>query len=622
MCGINGFNWKDEELVRKMNRLLKHRGPDDEGFLVTDRFSIGSVRLAIIDLSKKGRQPMCSEDGLTCIVYNGEIYNFNDIREKLLSQDQSFRSNTDTEVILKAYLQWGPSFVNQLNGMWAFAILDLKKNLLLLSRDRYGIKPLYYHSQGDVFIFSSEIKPILAAGVKPVLRKDIAYDYLVYGIVDHTDHTFFEGIEKLPPGHNLIYDLERKTIKLERYYHIRLESIKRDWEREDDLFKQVRDIFLDSVAIRMIADVPIGSCLSGGIDSSSIVCAMRESSPKSQIKTFSLRFPGYKLDESRYQNIIVNHVKANGHFVSPDLEDFMKEIEDLVFFQEEPFGGPSVYGQYKVFELASRHDVTVLLDGQGADELVAGYQYFLGYYLKGLLREKSLRRFTEEFISAVKLQGFRSVLRELLLALMPITIKKLLVRKGAGFLSKEFYEKFRHRIPSIWRANSLNDALLISLLETSLPALLRYEDKNSMRFSREARVPFLDYRLVGLLVNLPGDLKIRKGIRKYILRKSMEGLVPKEILNRRDKVGFATPEEVWLTSESFIRLFEKILNTQEFRNRGIWNVQKVREIKDKLREGKARGWLLRTAWRIVNFELWAQIYLDRKWISLSNEYMG
>ncbi len=605
MCGINGFNWKDEQLILKMNNAISHRGPDDQYIYIDERVSLGHRRLSIIDLSPAGRQPMANEDGSIWIIFNGEIYNFSEIRPELEKRGHKFRSSTDTEVIIHAYEEWGTSCVESFNGMWDFAIYDKNRNLLFLSRDRFGVKPLYYYQDDRGIIFSSEIAGILQHDILRTPNEKIVYQYLAFGLVDHTIETFFKGIFSLGAGENLIYDLSSKSIRFERWYDLesRIESIRT--LSDEDLAKRVRDLFQDSVRYRLIADVPVGSCLSGGIDSSSIVCVMRHLAREKIIKTFSLVFPGLPIDESEFIDEVIKQAMVQSYRETPTLEELLAELEDLVRTQGEPFGSLSIYGQYKVMQLAKKNNMKVLLDGQGSDEIFAGYQRYHNYYLYACLKSgrfiEFLRMFKPDFLEFVvtTLMGMTEISRNFL--------DRLKSRKSARFVGN-FY-KGDKSYPLFKRGFDLNLVLQEDVATISIPHLLRYEDRNSMRWSIESRVPFMDYRLVELALSLGYDMKINNGVTKYIFRKAMSGIVPSKILGRRDKIGFATPDSIWLCKPKFIERINGIIGSVQFQKRPYWIASEVEKLFKEHIDGKKDN--SGSIWRIINMEIWLRTFIDR-----------
>jgi len=613
MCGINGFTWKDESLIEKMNHSLRHRGPDDQNIYVDDNISLGHCRLSIIDLSFAGRQPKSNEDGSIWIIFNGEIYNFQEIRAILEKNGHKFSSNTDTEVIVHAYEEWGTDCVERFNGMWAFAIYDKSRNIIFFSRDRFGVKPLYFYRHEKGLVFSSEIKGLLQHNITRVPNDKAVYDFLILGFVDHLPETFFQGIDRLMPGESMIYELTRGTMKKFRWYDLDSKMMGTNKISEKEAAKKIRELFIDSVRYRLISDVPVGSCLSGGIDSSAIVYAMRKLNETIEIKTFSLIFPGKKLDESEYINEVVKATKVEGNSVCPTTEDLIRDLNDLIQTQEEPFGSMSIYGQYKVMELAHENDMKVLLDGQGSDEIFAGYFIYYKYYLF----ESLFHLQTKEIEKTSK--AIKNKLNDLILFPVMTILSKMGLSEGPlknVWLSRMKYlkglDKNKLANPLKDRGFDLNRALYSDLTRYSIPQLLRYEDKNSMRWSIESRVPFLDYRLVELAMSLPSCYKIRKGTTKYILRKALKDLVSDRILGRRDKIGFATPDVDWLISPAFNEMAKEILKSNKFKSRKYWAQDEVLHLVDEHlgKDCNHRKNYSNVLWRIINVELWLRSFID------------
>jgi len=609
MCGINGFSWGDGDLVREMNVTIRHRGPDDEGVYVDDNVSLGHVRLAIIDLSPKGHQPMKYEkDGHEVwIVYNGEVYNFMELREELEKRGYTFNSNTDTEVILAAYLEWGFDCVEKFNGMWAFAIYDKTKNLLFLSRDRFGIKPLYYYYDGQNLIFSSEIKAILKHNIERKPNDAVIFDFLYYNLLDHSESTFFEGIKRLMPGHNATFDLSTRELRVRRYYDLRT-AIKTEDVKSDP--KKFKELFFRVVKRRLIADVPVGSCLSGGLDSSSIVCTMKEIRPDLEIKTFSLVFPGFKLDESKYQESVVQKCKVKRYITTFTSEDVLRDLEDLVYTQEEPFSTLSIYGQYRVMKLAKENGMKVLLDGQGSDEILAGYHYFFGYYFAELFRKFKWIKLAREVLAYHRIHKSWTPLLNMVLYLSPKFVRRILWRRRFGYLTDNFVERYRNRKTKEpqWSIKSLNEASLLAETYYSLPHLLRFEDKNSMRWSVESRVPFCDHELVEYVLSLPAEVKIKRGITKKILREALEGVLPEDIRNRISKIGFATPDGDVLRTEIGYKFARSIVESESFKKRKYWRANVVKKMLEEHYNGKRNH--SQELWKVIILELWLRRWID------------
>ncbi|MCH7511587.1 MAG: asparagine synthase (glutamine-hydrolyzing) [Chloroflexi bacterium] len=591
----------DEPLLRAMSAAIAHRGPDDENYYTSPNVSLAYRRLAIID-REKGNQPIFNEDGTKVIVYNGEVYNFRKLRERI-EANHTFKTNSDTEVILHLYEEYGEEAIVQLNGMFAFAIYDSQADRLLLARDRFGIKPLYYLVEDGRLLFASEIKALLHYK-RPEPNEEQIYQYLVYRLHDHNEETFFSGIKRLLPGTLLTY--EGGEVAIKRYWEPSFESAVDLSEAE--LSERFERLFLDSVRSQLVGEVPIGSCLSGGLDSSSIVAAISrligESIPERAVvgerqKTFSAVFPGEVNDETAYIDRLTADVEVEQQLITPQRGDLWPELEKIVYHQDEPFVSTGLFAQWEVMKAASQK-VTVLLDGQGADELLAGYTPYYFVYLRQLLKERRLFRFAKEFVMSLDIllfASFEQIKRRLGMAkaIDPETL-----------LAGSFAERSRTPPPMVPCKDDLNKRLWEDITVRSLPPLLRYEDKNSMAFSIESRVPFLDNDLVDFILALPPSLKIKNGWSKYIMRRAMRDYLPGKIRNRRWKVGFTTPETSWMRAEKD-RVLE-IFASSSFRSRPYFDVEKVREAFEWFVEGKTNESLV--FWRILNVELWLRVFFD------------
>jgi len=604
MCGINGFNWNDEYIIEKMNSSLRHRGPDDEGIYVDEEVSLGHLRLSIIDLSKNGHQPMSDRQDKFFIIYNGEIYNFQALREELELLGYSFKSNTDTEVILYSYMQWKEQCLEKFNGMFAFAVYDSESKRLFLARDRMGIKPLYYYfdEKNDVFLFSSEIPPLLEHKIDIEPNKKLIKDFLLYNVSDHTDETFFEGIMKIPKGCYATFDLMRCELEIKEWYNIKYKE--RFAGTYEEAISTFRDLMEDSVDIRLISDVPVGTCLSGGIDSSSIACLINR---KMKIKTFSAVYNGYERDESRYISIVAEKTGMANYRIHPTAEKLSEDLFKIIKLIGEPFPSASIYAQNCVQKLARGNDVTVVLDGQGADELLAGYHYFLGFYLVDLLKTLRLKRFASECYNLIKGKEYMIGVQSSLYLLLPIFIREqiflresLLSREmmNGSVATTEYFKNFSD-------CRSLGQSLEFHL-KYRLEQLLKWEDRNSMGNQTESRVPFLDYRIIEFISGLPDDFIIREGRTKALLRDAMIDIVPSEILERRDKIGYETPDAYWLKTEDFEKLLSDWFLRGEPLCKEYIDVKKLRlQIKEHLHKNKNHA---RNLWKAVFLEAWLKTF--------------
>jgi asparagine synthase (glutamine-hydrolysing) len=564
MCGIAGiyrFDGRpvDMEILPDMGERIEHRGPDGKGIYLDREMGLVHRRLKIIDLSDKAHQPMTDSRGDLTISYNGEIYNYIELRKELEEEGFSFRSGSDTEVILAAYARWGVECVRKFNGMFAFALWDRPKRRLFCARDRLGVKPFYYHCNSERFAFASEIKCLLSLPDVPVeANRKLIRDYLVLGLVDHTPETFFAGVRKLETGTRLIVD--RKGIREERYWEMEANDEPEEngsVQREAESF---RDILTDAIRLRLRSDVPVGTCLSGGIDSTSIVCLIHSLiSPRHKErvgdyqKTFSAVSEIPVLDERPFIRLVTAATGAEEHFVFPAAGRFLEELDALLWHQEEPFSSPSVYAQWCVFRCAAQAGVKVVLDGQGADEQLCGYRKFSYFYLRHLFSRRAVGTFLKESLLALANLSFFT----------GIDLRHSLRYFGPGqrvggistIICPEAFPLGEKQNIIGWNG-SLARRIALDMTRFSLPSLLRYEDKNSMAFSIESRTPFLDFRLVEYLARLPMDLKIRNGWTKFILRQAMKGIIPEKIRRRRGKLAFDTPQDAWLRNELRLPLSE------------------------------------------------------------------
>jgi asparagine synthase (glutamine-hydrolysing) len=653
MCGIAGIYYFSGIAktggIRQMTESLRHRGPDDEGFLGVNFESkkvyplmgkesriegpsiedfdqpvnllLGHRRLSILDLSAAGHQPMGNEDGSLWIVHNGEIYNYLEIREELECLGHTLRSKTDTEVILHAYEEWGIDCLGRFNGMWAFAIVDLRMNRIFCSRDRTGVKPFYYFYDGKRFCFASEIKAFFEMdhfSIEP--NEQIIADYLLSGFIDHTNETFFKNIHQLRSGEYLLF--EDKNLTIQSYWDIEAKEIR--FNREADYAERFQELLQDSIRLRLRSDVPIGTCLSGGLDSSSIVCLGnklmfdgRSIEPQlvgKQQKTFSSCFKETSYDERKFIEMVIKQTGAEKNYVFPQPEGLSREMERLLWYQDEPFGSTSIYAQWNVMRTAKERNIIVLLDGQGGDELLAGYLPSFLYLFRQMSKEMAFRRLIKEFRIFQKKHGswFRQFLSRKLPTRMAHWFNCFIPNRKTKieWVEEGFQKKYRQDLSTPMPFNNdLNNYLYRLFRFSALPGLLHYEDRNSMAFSLETRLPFLDYRLVEYVFHLPVEQKVREGITKVVLRKAMKGIIPEAIRNRMDKMGFTTPMDLWLKGplQGWI---QGVLDSKTFKERGYLKPPKVQEIFTEHCDAKRDHSF--TIWRWVNLELWMRTFIDKR----------
>lgn len=590
MCGIFGYFAQDgitvpERQLLDSSEIIAHRGPDGQGAVWFDaRPDAGGAaafshdrwtgerrpsvlfchrRLAIIDLSNEALQPMASDEDMLWIVFNGEIYNYVELRHELQERGAVFRTSSDTEVILKAYEAWGMDAFPRFIGMWALALLDRRSRRLVLSRDRFGVKPLYYVKTADAFAFGSEIKQLVRLpGVERRANDRVIHDFLHYEASDCGEETFFEGILRLPPGRNLIVDLDDGSLRQKSYYEP-LEQPVEVPRTHAEAAERFRELLKESVRIHLRADVPVGTCLSGGLDSSAIAMLMREIANEAGLSVerhaFSAEFDVPEADERYYTRMSIEAAQVRSHVMQPREEDLLADLHKLVWHQDEPFGSTSIYAQWSVFRLVQQAGVKVVLDGQGADEMLGGYASTVPFFLlEQMAQRRHLRALSESWHWA-RLQG-----RPFATQIPYPGLKRMLSAFGSTSPAAAIEQPWI--APEFAAGNVGNSAYVEALapqpfgadghfgnvlhrffFRTNLPALLRFEDRNSMAFSVEARVPFLDHRLVEYAFALPSHFKMRDGYTKRVLRDAMKGTLPEEIRMRARKMGFATPERLWQT---------------------------------------------------------------------------
>jgi asparagine synthase (glutamine-hydrolysing) len=617
MCGIAGmvgFSKAVEPcLLAAMNRLLAHRGPDDAGEWVSATRTVGlaSRRLAILDLSAAGHQPMVGNDRADVIAFNGEIYNYLEVRDELIRLGHVFRTQTDTEVVLAAYAAWGESCVERFNGMFALAIWDSGKRQLFAARDRFGEKPFYFHHTPARFVFASELKALLLDDDVP-RRPDLAVvsRYLLTAQLDGDTHTFFDGVQQLAPAHTLVVRADGE-VRTRRYWSLALETPPQV-RPAGDLIDEFRRLLFDSIRLRLRSDIAVGSSLSGGLDSSSIVCALRTllGDRATAQNTFSARYRSGGTDEGRYIHAVVAQTGVTGHEVFIDGDRLTDDLERFLWFQDEPVAHTSQYAQWKVMELAKRVGVTVLLDGQGADEILGGYPSpTFGYRYADIARRGHLIELVSELAAFRRNHGgMAPALRYAGAALLPPRLRRVVRRlvHNSGALVIRDAPSVRDWQPAQSAdAPMLRRALYETLTFSSLPGLLRYGDRNSMAHSREARLPFLDHRLVEFAYALPPELLVRNGTSKVVLREAMRGIIPDLVRERMDKIGFGTPEREWFTGPLRPWLQDALagLKRRQLLDAGAIDGQ-WRSFLSGGRSGNV--------WRLANLEWWFRNFIDAR----------
>lgn len=595
MCGIAGIisnnpHHVSEPLIRKMTDSIEHRGPDGEGIWISGngQVGLGHRRLSIIDLSTEANQPMHYMDRYT-LVFNGEIYNYIELREGLVKKGYAFRTQSDTEVLLALYHENGEACLNELDGMFAFLIYDKQTNRLFGARDRFGEKPLFYHYiPGKLFVFGSEMKCLWAAGVSKTVNHSMLYNYLSYGFISNPKNihdTFYSECQRAPHSYSFVLDVNTMLLTWKSYYSISLTTPNTSIT-EPEAMEKIQALLQTSISRRLRSDVPVGSSLSGGLDSSILVRQIDELNKDQALRqnTFSAVFPGFEKDEAKHIHRIVESSRVNAFYVTPTDQDLIKDLDRVAYHQEEPFGSASIYVQYRVMELAKQHKTTVLLDGQAADEIFAGYHVYFNTYFQELKNHPaSVRELQMKSYQDLHAHGFND----------PTSFDRIKNKATAvlGHRSEKlryWYQQYRnwknpvlnydfqqtHRanyFPRNYTHESLNAHLLESVLGNELFHLLRYADRNSMAHGREVRLPFLFHELVEFIFSLPPEFKLNKGWTKYILRKSFEPILPPEICWRKDKIGYEPPQKKWMEEKAMqdkimdsrsILVKEHILNKQ------------------------------------------------------------
>jgi asparagine synthase (glutamine-hydrolysing) len=573
MCGIAGIISKTNSTSLKddvfdMSQAIKHRGPDGEGFaffsnskstaaysnetpqvnresqsyLFNPRIALQNIetdfnvvlahrRLSIIDLSESGHQPMCDTTADYWITFNGEIYNYIELREELKIKGHVFVTQTDTEVVLEAYKEWGFDCLRKFNGMFAFALYDIKNNQVFCARDRVGVKPFYYSNTHEAFAFASEYKAFIKSKLVAFEINEVQqFDFMVNGNLENSEQSLFKGIHELKPSHYLVYNLKSHSFQITNYYTLPTQLI--SLNNDQEIIELIEKKLVNAIKLRLRSDVEVGSCLSGGLDSTIISGIVKHLQPNKQMKLFTAVFPNEAFDETNYAKLASQHVSGNWKTVSPTADEFFKDIEALNYFQDLPVWSTSTYSQHRVMKLASENNIKVLLDGQGADELFAGYSHHYMALWKEEFSFKKLNDSKQTIPNAYKLFG------------------KQLVKDTFG-LSVDYSNYFIENKKQFGKskneklAPSLNAQLAMDY-NGKLKSFLKCEDRCSMAFGIESRVPFADdVELVNFIFSIQGNKKISQGVSKYLLREATKNYIPPQIYSRRDKIGFETPVQKW-----------------------------------------------------------------------------
>jgi asparagine synthase (glutamine-hydrolysing) len=604
MCGIAGLTRPDRDLLSRMLDVIVHRGPDGSGMEVNDSVAIGMRRLAIVDI-ETGDQPQYSDDRRLALVFNGEIYNAPELRGDLQRRGHRFTTDhSDTEVILRGYEEWGGDVVAHLIGMFAFALWDGGRGELFLARDRLGIKPLYYAAGGGAFRFASEIKALLQdPSVPRAVHQETLHRFLLFRVHDATEHTFFDGIDRLLPGHAMVVR-DGAIAEVRRYWNPPVNPEFTSARSDADYAEEFAGLFDRVVRRHLIADVPIGIPLSGGLDSSGVACTvarlMHEGADlhtAGAMHTFSALYPRQSIDESPYIHEIEQRVHSVPHYAYPNVDEFWNEMTEWLWFQEEPTIATAPYAYYSVYRIA-KGVVTVMLSGNGGDELMAGYiPYFRAYWTSAVDQRHWLAG-VREFVRGFDI--YRAFLSDAIQARAPwidvLSMRDMLAAPDS-YLNGISYAADRN----------LNRRLADDVLKYSTPNLLRYEDKNSMAFSIEARVPFLDHELVEFIFQLPIDQKIKGGWNRAVYRHAMKGRIPEKNRLRRNKIGFTNPEFAWMRARA--PQVREIFGSEPCRSRGLYDTDRLLTGFDDWLGGAPGDVLI--FWRALVCELWMQRFIDQ-----------
>lgn len=662
MCGIAGLFSVNQinipKYIIEMTNIIRHRGPDDEGIVCFEgseckasifggydtpgvcyesrlpytpkrkffqadpgldyRIALGHRRLSILDVSPGGHQPMSYQDRYW-IVYNGEIYNYIELKIELERKGYHFISESDTEVILAAFQEWGALCLNRFNGMFSFIIFDRKEKRIFVARDRFGVKPLYFWQDNNgVLAFASEIKQFtVLPGWQARVNEARAYDFLNWGITDHTNETLFRGVYQLRGGEYLDLRLDKldQAIQPEKWYEIDTKT--RMNLSFEEACEQFKELFSDAVRVRLRADVPVGTGLSGGLDSSSIVCMMNQQLTLSGSMTIQNTFSAcskYKeFDEREFIKEVVNKTGVCAHYTTPEYKDLFSANEKMTWHQDEPFNGCSIYAEWEVFKLVAGTPVKVTLDGHGADEILAGYHTFFGAKLAGLFSTGNWLEVVKESAAEKALHGYGyfQAAKKMALHLLPLDILTLLQRRLAhthdrpNWINVDCGQNLDDLYARLGgHAHTVKQLSIQQLLFTSLPKQLHWVDRDSMAHSIESRAPFLDYRLVEFVLNCPDEFKLKHGLTKRLLRKGLEELLPAKIAQRMDKMGFVTPEEIWVRRQ-MPKEFQKELRNAVDKAHGILNEEAIRYGNHIITGQEAYDGLL---WRFLSFGTWMDVY--------------
>ena len=629
MCGICGYlakksfpcsRVKQESILRQMMRSIGHRGPDQIGMHTNGEIGLGFVRLSIIDLSSAGNQPMCDESKQYWIAFNGELFNYIELRSDLQKRGYKFHSSSDTEVVLKAYMNWGLNCFERFRGMWGLVIYDRIKKILVASRDYFGIKPLYFATQNEHIVYwSSEIKAFQHTTDRLQENTGMVLDYIQYGLMDHTENTFFEDVWQLRPGQTAIIDVDLGITK-HKYWDLgnAIKSIQVP-KTENDQIIDFKSILLDTLDISLRSDVPIWVLLSGGLDSSVIVSLIRHLYPKNDINAITVVHDDKEINEYQYAKQVAEGKNAHLEVVKINTDSWLEELHNLVYHQDEPVLSATAVNHWFLMKKLGEAGIKVIISGQGIDEVLYGYvKKLMGYHFADLIKNGRIVNLLEELFWHAKyssliapskqefvLQMFKGFFPQRYLK----AFKARFISKSRGLIDHDNIPKSLHRIEfkpnNLDSANFLHNAFFHLLTVESIPAILHYEDRNSMAFSIEQRVPFLDKEIISYLFSLPSSAKVRKGVSKWIFREALKGILPESVRTRLSKLSFSAPEANWITSPEFQNYVRDMNLLDELKDSFV-DVPIFQSKVEKLL--KKREPYDSQYWRVYNYALWKRTF--------------
>lgn len=623
MCGIAGiinFNQEkvDPVLIKKMMEVMNHRGPDDSGTFIDANIGLGFVRLSILDLSTSGHQPMVSGDERYVIVFNGEVYNYLELKNEL-SKKYSFKNQTDTEVVLYSYIEWGEECLHHFNGMFAFVIVDKLSGKIFGARDRFGMKPFYYFLNEKQFVFASDIPPILNVSDYKVYANDsVIFNYLLTNRTNYSEETFFEGIKKIQPGHK--FCINKDEVIIQKWYDINNFINNKGFENETEYYHA----FKKSIELQLRSDVPIGICLSGGLDSSAITSVLLEDLKINNLHSYSVIYEKGDIgDEQEFINVFKGK-NLQMHFTKPKADDLLNELNNYIDALSEPVPGTSEFAEFKVMQLAKEHS-TVILNGQGADEVLGGYDYFYAAYLKELIGKLKFYSFLYNCYFLFQHKKLFKTIKYLLFFQVPISIQCFLFKKQSGVIKNEFYFKFKKDaevlLKKFYYFKTLKE-FYVNHFKYKFEHHLLWSDKSGMYNSLETRFPFIDHNLIEKTLSTADSTILNKGWTKKFLRDSLSNVLDDKIRLRKDKIGFETPEKEWFKEVSFQKFIYDIIDSESFNSRKYFDGNKVKRLYEK--HLKNKGNFANTIWKAIHLELWLRKFIDKvvvKHVNCNNSYV-